>query len=224
MRYRGGSFGWLLLLFVMSPIGLMLTALQLTSLGDPLIETSQVVLVACFGIWIALATLCVLGMMTRWATQRAYPFSLGTYVFPTQIVLAEPNKFWIYSLLELSSVNMTHVSGPHTASHTRFDCVFADGTRLVMQKFPSDPGSVDDIATALSQGKRVIADALASRRVETLRPLDPFFEARAMNFTPTSEPGPEVRPTPRWTRFRSLLALGVALAVTGGVVLVRLGK
>jgi hypothetical protein len=222
MRYHGGSVGWLALLFLLSVPGLMLTVHQLASLADPLIETSQFVELAFFGIWIAFATLCVLGVMTRGATQRAYPFPLGTYVFPTQIVVAEPNKFWIYSLLDLSSFNMTHLSGPRTAANTAFDCVFADGTRLRMQKFKSDPGSVADIARALSQGKRVIADALASRRVETLRPLDPFFEARAMNFMPTSEPGPEVRRPPVWTRFRALLALGVALAVTGGVVLVRL--
>jgi hypothetical protein len=156
------------------------------------------------------------------AVRAAHPFVLGTYLFPTQIVVAESRSLLLHPLTELINVAIVnrYVNGGYQGSS--ITCTFKTGPGVVLAA--TSIQEAHRVRDALAQGQETLATALARRDYESLRPLDPLFEAQMTSFAKVNEPGPLVQPLAKWTEDgpRALMALGSALALTGLVFMVRL--
>ncbi|APR82687.1 Hypothetical protein A7982_08036 [Minicystis rosea] len=210
-----GAWGCLLI-----PALLVLGPLLLTSVTAGASFKGDVVgpMIAAFAFFTVLGGL---GIARASAMRSAHPYVLGTYLFPTQIVIAESRVLAVYPLLELINVGIVnrYVNGGYQQS--TITCTFKTGPAAVLTvRSIQEAHRVRD---ALSQGQQVLIDAYAKRDYEPLRALDPLFEAQMTSFAKVSEPGPSVRALPKWTEAgpRFLISLGTSLVVTGLVFLVR---
>jgi hypothetical protein len=180
---------------------------------------------ALFALLALFAVLGGLSVARSRVVRKAYPYALGTYVFPTQIVVAESQILVLRPLSELINIATVdhYVTRVTDRSYSRSitTCTFKTGPDIVLLFVNIQ--EAHRVRDALSQGRQTLLTALARRDYEPLRMLDPLFEAQMTSFAKVSEPGPMAQALPKWTDggLRFLIALGSSVVLTGLVVLVR---
>ena len=222
-RWQGAWRGWLALLVLAGFPFAMLSLNELTHLGHALtLGSSRMSEVLVFGALLLVVLLALLALLAPQGVQKGYPFRLGKYVFPTDIVVAEPNALLLYPLADLGHVSVTYLRGRRTLPSYIVKCDFAGGVRVELPFQTSDESFVRRLVDALQHGQRTVLAARAAGSFEPLRGLDPFFEAKMRSFAPVAEPGPTVGAPAAWTRYRVLIALVLTVVVTGGIIAVGL--
>jgi hypothetical protein len=214
-----GSTGWALLLLAAAlPLVLvLLSAVGQAADGGKRQGMGLVVVILPLAFFVALGAL---GIARSSAVGRAHPYYLGTYLFPTQIVVAKSKILALHPFAELIDVHVLHryVNGGYRC--TDFTCSFKTGPAVTWEV--SSLQEAARVKAALAQGHRTLLTALANRDFEALRPIDPFFEAQMTSFAKVNAPGPSIQALPKWSGAgpRLLIAAGSSLLLTGLTVLV----
>jgi hypothetical protein len=165
-----------------------------------------------------LVVLAALGMARARATRAAYPYVLGTYVFPTQVVLTESEYLTLYSLADL--INVATVNHYVNGAYARTTMTLTFKASPEAKLFAPSIQEAQRVAEALREGQRTLLTALARRDYEALRPLDPLFEAAMTSYAKVKEPGPAVAPLPKWADFGAGLLIAAGSGIGVGLLLV----
>jgi hypothetical protein len=200
--------------------GLPLLAL-VASLVVESTDSWKVGIVAIVAFLAFVAFLAGIGVARTGAVKKAHPYPLGTYVFPTQIVVAESKILGLHPLSELINVAIVNHHTRYGYSHSIMTCTFKTARDITL--LATTIQEAHRVRDALGQGQQTLLAALARRDYEPLRALDPLFEAQMTGFARVREPGPMVQALPWWTGggLRFLFALGSTVAFMGLVLLVR---
>jgi hypothetical protein len=160
-----------------------------------------------------LLALAAIGILRHVILSRGLPYTPGRYVVPLDVVIAKTSTLEIYSMTDLLHLQPTHHYRNGIYSYTSLDFVFREGKSFSF----TIPGQAfaEHCLARMRHGTQTIAEAARRQDLATLAAFDPFFDARARDFAPVSEPGPVAKPLPAFMRFRWAIAgaLGVLLAV-----------
>lgn len=215
------SSGCLLVLGLLVLLPVVAVLLSTAAKSGKMDDGALVFAFAFVALFTLLTVLGGLGIAHSGALTKAHPYVLAKYVFPTQIVVAESKLLDIYPLSELIDVTIVnhYYNGSYTSSTVT--CTFSAGP--AMQLTASSIQEARRVGEALLEGKRTMLLALARGDYETLRAIDPLFEAQMTQFAKVNEPGPMVQALPKWTEMstRLLISFGSAVAFAGLVLLVR---
>jgi hypothetical protein len=200
--------------------GLMLLALVGNLLSEDT-ESWKVGIVGIAAFLAFLASLGGLGVARSRAVRKAYPYPLATYVFPTQLVVAASKTLRLHPLSELTDVSIVNHHTRHGYSRSVTTCTFKVGPNITL--LATSIQEAHRVRDALGQGQQTMLAALARRDYESLRALDPLFEAQMTGFAKVHEPGPMVQALPIWTHggLRFVFALGSTVVFMGLVLLLR---